>query len=292
VVTGANSGLGYATAKALAAKGATVVMACRRKEAADEAIDQLREQVPGAEVRLQLLDLASLESVREAAARLSAEHERIDLLINNAGVMAVPKRATADGFEMHLGTNHLGHFALTGLLLDRVLAAGPGSRIVTVTSLVHWPGRIDFADLQSERRYNKWVAYCQSKLANLLFTSELQRRLSARAAATIALSSHPGYAHTNLQFSGAEMAGAKMSARAFRLFNAILAQGPDAGALPTLRAATDPTARGDELYGPALLMRRGAARNPRAPQAKNAGAALRLWEISEGLTGMSYSLSA
>jgi NAD(P)-dependent dehydrogenase (short-subunit alcohol dehydrogenase family) len=190
---------------------------------------------------------------------------------------------------MHFGTNHLGHFALTGLLLDRMLAAGPGSRIVTVTSLVHWAGRIDFDDLQSDRRYNKWAAYCQSKLANLLFTSELQRRLSATGVGTVALSSHPGYAHTNLQFSGAEMAGAKMSARAFRVFNAVLAQSPEAGALPSLRAATDPAARGDALYGPALLMRRGAAINPRAPQAKKVEAARRLWEVSEDLTGVTYS---
>ncbi|MFJ2672384.1 SDR family NAD(P)-dependent oxidoreductase [Streptomyces sp. NPDC087525] len=285
VITGANTGLGFETAAALAARGAHVVLAVRNLDKGKEAAARITARTPGAALTLQRLDLSSLDSVRTAADELRAGHERIDLLINNAGVMWTPKAVTKDGFELQLGTNHLGHFALTGLLLDRILPV-PGSRIVTVSSQAHRLGAsIDFDDLQSERRYSRTGAYGQSKLANVLFTYELQRRL-AGGYATIALASHPGGAATEL----ARDAYPPVRLLFDKLIVPLVAQGPDMGALPSLRAATDPGATGGQFYGPdGLFTMRG---HPKAAKshAKSYDRATqhRLWTVSEELTGVTY----
>ncbi|HET6817030.1 MAG TPA: oxidoreductase, partial [Mycobacteriales bacterium] len=209
VVTGTNSGLGFVTARELARAGATVVMTSRDAERGEAARLRVLAAVPKADVRLEALDLASLASVRDFVTRVSAAYDGIDLLVNNAGVMAIPRATTADGFEMQLGTNHLGHFALTGLLLPSLLAR-TGSRVVTVSSTAHKIGSIDFDDLLGEKRYWSWGAYAQSKLANLLFAYELQRRLDAAGASTISVAAHPGYASTNLQAVGPQRSGNKL----------------------------------------------------------------------------------
>src|SRR6266436_3226871 len=240
VVTGANTGLGFETARVLAARGASVVLAVRDTGKGKAAAARIAGTAPGADVTVQPLDLASLDSVRAAAAELRARHPRIDLLINNAGVMLPPKQATVDGFELQLGTNHLGHFALTGLLLEQMLPV-PGSRVVTVSSIAHRiRARINFGDLQSERSYSRVAAYSQSKLANLMFTYELARRLSG-AGTTIAVAAHPGLAGTEL--------GRNLPAIA-AFFYARVTQKPAMGALPVLRAATDPGVSGGQYYGP------------------------------------------
>lgn len=243
VITGANTGLGFETAAALAAHGAHVVLAVRNLDKGKQAAARITEATPGAEVELQELDLTSLASVRAAAAQLKSDHQRIDLLINNAGVMYTPRQTTADGFEMQFGTNHLGHFALTGLLIDRLLPVA-GSRVVTISSVGHRiRAAIHFDDLQWERRYRRVAAYGQAKLANLLFTYELQRRL-APGGTTIAVASHPGVSNTEL---------VRNMPRPLVAVAAILAplmQDAELGALPTLRAATDPAVRGGQYFGP------------------------------------------
>src|SRR5215212_1873800 len=243
IVTGANSGLGYETAAILADKGAHVVLAVRNLDKGKEAVDRIKAASPNAVVALRELDLTSLDSVRKAADELRAAHPRIDLLINNAGVMYVPKRETTkDGFEMQFGTNHLGHFALTGQLLDNMLPV-EGSRVVTVSSVGHRiMARIHFDDPQLERKYNRVVAYGQSKLANLLFTYELQRRLSQKGTPTVALAAHPGFSDTELM---RHLPGF-IPDFLWRPF----AQPAAMGARPTLRAATDPGAQGGQYYGP------------------------------------------
>jgi NAD(P)-dependent dehydrogenase (short-subunit alcohol dehydrogenase family) len=281
VITGANSGLGLEAARVLAQRGAAVVLACRDLAKAKDATDQIRAAAPGAELSTVRLDLGSLASIREAAEELRAGHDRLDLLINNAGLMMTPHGRTEDGFELQLGTNHLGHFALTGLLLDRMLEV-PGSRVVTVSSNGHRLGRINFGDLQSERRYSRTRAYGQSKLANLLFTYELQDRLTRAGAATQALAAHPGTSRTNLtQYLPVLMrAGAAL----------LPTQGSAMGAVPVLRAATDPDARGGEYYGPAGLgENRGPARRVQSSaRSHDTEAARRLWDESVQLTGVSY----
>lgn len=288
VVTGANSGLGFEAAVALARAGATVVLACRSAESGREALLRLRGQVPDADATLASLDLASLEAVATFADNFLRDSQPLDLLINNAGVMAIPYARTVDGFEMQFGTNHLGHFALTGRLLPALLA-GRRSRVVTVSSFAHRMGRIDFTDPQAERRYQKWTAYGSSKLANLLFTYELQRRAGAAGAPLLALAAHPGYAATNLQSRGPQLAGSRFSERGAALANRILAQSAAAGALPTLRAATDPSADGGTFFGPGgLLMRGDPTRVQPSSAARDPGVARRLWELSEELTGVRY----
>src|ERR1700732_1398367 len=242
VITGANTGLGYETAAALAAKGASVVLAVRNLDKGKEAARRIEQPTPGAQVQLQELDLSSLDSIRAAADELRSNHESIDLLINNAGVMFTPKSTTKDGFELQFGTNHLGHFALTGLLLDRVLAV-PGSRVVTVSSIGHrYPAGIRFDDLHWQRRYSRAGAYGQSKLANLLFTYELQRRLTSTH--TIAAAAHPGASRTELSRNTPPWM--RVLTGPFELTD----QGADMGALPTLRAATDPGVLGGQYFGP------------------------------------------
>jgi NAD(P)-dependent dehydrogenase (short-subunit alcohol dehydrogenase family) len=291
LVTGANSGLGFQTARALAGKGASVLMACRNQEKGAEALARVKAEHPDAKAELLELDLADLSSVRRAANDALARHERLDLLINNAGVMAIPHRTTADGFEMQFGTNHLGHFALTGLLLDRILST-EDSRVVSVSSGAHRIGRMNFDDLQGERRYRKWRAYGQSKLANLLFTRELQRRLAASDASTIAVVAHPGYASTHLQTAGPKMAGSNVMTRFFGLANRFFSQSDAMGALPQLYAATAPTVVGGEFFGPdgRTGMQGYPTRVGMTRAARNDADARRLWVASEDLTGVSYDL--
>ncbi|MEO3758732.1 SDR family NAD(P)-dependent oxidoreductase [Mycobacterium sp. B14F4] len=282
VITGANTGLGYQTAAALAAKGARVVLAVRNLDKGKDAARRIEQATPGAQVELQELDLTSLDSVRTAAEQLNANHQAVDLLINNAGVMFTPKSTTKDGFELQFGTNHLGHFALTGLLLDRVLAA-PGSRVVTVSSQGHrFVSGVRFDDLQSERDYSRVGAYGQSKLANLMFTYELQRRLAGTH--TIAAAAHPGGSNTEL---------ARNTPLPLRLFFGALAplmQGPDVGALPTLRAATDPGVLGGQYFGPdGLGEQRGHPKVVTSSEASyDVDAQRRLWTLSEELTSVTF----
>jgi NAD(P)-dependent dehydrogenase (short-subunit alcohol dehydrogenase family) len=282
IVTGANSGIGYHAALELARRGASVVLACRSAERGRAAHDRIGGAVPGAEVELGILDLADLASVREFAGRQAGRP--LDILVNNAGVMALPKRATADGFEMQFGTNHLGHFALTGLLLPALRAAA-SPRVVTVTSGFAWAGKLDFGDLQGERRYRKWNAYAQSKLANLVFTRELGRRVPE----ITSVAAHPGFAATNLQQTGPRMQGAKVQERLMGAVNPIVAQSAAAGALPTLYAATAPDAEQGACYGPRLAQYRGApTKVVVTPKAKRPDLGTRLWEASESLTGVRY----
>ncbi|HEX2284469.1 MAG TPA: SDR family NAD(P)-dependent oxidoreductase [Mycobacterium sp.] len=284
VITGANTGLGYETAAALAAKGAHVVLAVRNLEKGKAAADLIARRTPGASVALQELDLTSLESVRAAAEQLKSNYDAIDLLINNAGVMMTPKSTTKDGFELQFGTNHLGHFALTGLLLDRVLAA-PGSRVVTVSSTGHRFARgIRFDDLQWEHSYSRVGAYGQSKLANLMFTYELQRRLHGTN--TIAAAAHPGGSNTEL---------ARNLPVAFRGLATVVAplmQRPEMGALPILRAATDPGVLGGQYFGPdGFGEQRGYPKVVASSQASHDTAAQRrLWTVSEELTGVTFPI--
>jgi NAD(P)-dependent dehydrogenase (short-subunit alcohol dehydrogenase family) len=288
VITGANSGIGLETAKVLAARGAMVVLAGRDPGRTAAAADQVRDAAAGAQAETAELDLASLDSVRAAAADISSRFPRLDLLINNAGLMFPPYGLTKDGFELQFGTNHLGHFALTGLLLPSMLEV-PGSRVVTVSSNGHRAGRINFSDLNSAHRYNKYTAYGQSKLANLLFTYELQRRLTAAGAPTIAVAAHPGTARTQLTRHMSGVASASMGTR-FRALNSWMVQDADMGALPTLRAATDPGATGGAYFGPDGFLQ--LVGNPvlvrSNMRSQNHDTQRRLWVESEKLTNVSY----
>ncbi|MFF0015428.1 oxidoreductase [Streptomyces sp. NPDC005374] len=286
VVTGANSGIGYVTARELARRGAHVVLACRSEARGVEAGDRLAAEVPGAEVEFARLDLGDLASVREFAT--AYPYDRLDLLVNNAGVMALPYGTTADGFETQFGTNHLGHFALTGLLLPTLLAT-PAARVVTVSSTAHALANIDIDDLNSERRYRRWIAYGRSKTANLLFVHELARRLAAHGSDVTAAAAHPGYAATNLQTAGPSMAGRRATERFMRIGNRYFAQSADSGALPTLYAATAPGVPPDSFTGPSLAGWRGSpAPSWRAPWTRDDQASRRLWAASEQLTGVTY----
>ena len=285
VITGANSGIGFEAAAVLAAKGARVVLAVRDLAKGEQAAARINDRHRDADVALQELDLASLESVRAAAHDLKAEYPQISLLINNAGVSATPKTLTKDGFELQFGTNHLGHFALTGLLFDHLLPA-EDSRVVTVSSLGHRVrSTIDFGNLQSERRYDAFAAYGRSKLANLLFTYELQRRLTANHEATIAVAAHPGSSRTDLL---------RKSPGWLRISSAVLGpllfQSPRMGALPTLRASTDPTVRGGQYYGPGgFAEQRGYPKCVHSSaQSRDEELQRRLWMVSEELTGVNY----
>lgn len=291
VVTGANSGLGLETAIALAGAGAQLVMACRTPSKAASALEELRRRVPNANAELMTLDLADLASVRRFAAEFSARHPRLDLLVNNAGVMAVPLSRTADGFEMQIGTNHLGHFALTGLLMDR-LAAGRDARIVNLASLAHrWTLGLDLEDLNFERRsYNKWDAYGKSKLANLLFTFELQHRLETRGPKLLVAAAHPGYASTNLQLVGPQLSGSAVARAFMQTANALIGQSAAMGALPALYAATASDVRSGDYYGPDGFQQiHGHPRKVGCRKAaRDLATAARLWDLSEELTGVRY----
>jgi NAD(P)-dependent dehydrogenase (short-subunit alcohol dehydrogenase family) len=283
VITGSNTGLGLETAKALAARGARVVLAVRNLDKGKDAAAVIAADSPGADVTLQALDLSSLDSVRAAAAELRSQHDHIDLLINNAGLMYPPRSTTKDGFEMQFGTNHLGHFAFTGLLLDRLLPV-PGSRVITVSSIGHRiNAAIHFDDLQWEHRYSRIGAYGQSKLSNLLFTYELQRRLAPHAT-TIATAAHPGGSDTEL---------IRHLPRALKFAIPLLRplfQSAAMGALPTLRAATDPGVLGGQYYGPdGFGEQRGYPKVvPSSDQSHNLDLQRRLWTVSEELTGVTF----
>jgi NAD(P)-dependent dehydrogenase (short-subunit alcohol dehydrogenase family) len=290
VVTGASTGLGFQVARMLSGHGAAVILGCRDVTRAEAAAGRIRGAVPGARVRTMPLDLASLASVRGAAGWLRGECPSLDLLVNNAGGINPRYRRTADGFETTLAVNHLGPFALTGLVLDLLLAA-PAARIVAVSSVGHRRGSIHFDDLQSERGYRYQQAYFQSKLANLMFSYELQRRLAAAGAPAIAVAAHPGNARTEL---GRDMPAARViiSPR-LRLLTSWLLQSPQAGALPIARAAADPDVRGGEYYGPGGWHEWTGPpeRVDSIPRSHDADAQHRLWEVSEQLTGVTYHIS-
>lgn len=279
VVTGANSGIGYEAAKALAHRGAHVILACRSPERGKQAVERLRDERPRGEVSLRPLDLADLDDVRRFADGVRADHPRLDLLIHNAGVMVPPFSRTKQGFELQFGTNHLGHFALGGHLLP-ALAASPGSRLVVVYSGVHTFGRVDFDDPNYERRpYRAAMAYAQSKLANVLYATELHRRLGGRGPAITA--AHPGWTATDLQ----------RTATAARWLNPLFAMKPADGALPTLRAATDPGARSGSFWGPSGWRELNGPPVPGRIAARGADldVAARLWALSESATGVRYA---
>ncbi|SOX53889.1 short chain dehydrogenase [Mycobacterium ahvazicum] len=287
VITGANTGIGFHTAVALAGKGADVVLAVRNPAKGQEAVARIAAKYPNARVRVLRLDLTSLRAIRESADEIRSAYEGIDLLINNAGVCYTDKGYTRDGFELQLGTNHLGHFALTGLLLDRLLPI-KGSRVVTVSSVGHRTlAKIRFDDLQSERSYNRVKAYGQSKLANLLFTYELQRRLALKGTPTVALAAHPGGSKTELLRN---MPG-WIRPPAQLVWN-MWAQSAEMGALPTLRAATDPAAQGGHYYGPdRILENHGHPKIVRSSkQSHDKALQKRLWTVSEELTGVTFPL--
>ncbi len=291
VVTGANSGLGLITARELARRGADVVLACRNTTKGDEAAAAIRRDAASAKVDVQALDLADLASVHAFA---EARSEPLDLLVNNAGVMGIPRSQTKDGFEMQFGVNHLGHFALTGLLMPRLLKAD-GPRVVTLSSTAHKMGRMNFDDLQGERRYFRWSAYGQSKLSNLLFAFELQRKADAAGAGLTSVAAHPGYAATNLQTRGPEAGGllTRLEDVFMAVSNFVVAQSDEMGTLPQLYVATMPDVPGGSYVGPdgfqeqrghpTIVGSTSAARDQRAAE--------RLWQVSEELTGVSYEFA-
>lgn len=291
LVTGANSGIGLETARALAAHGAHVVMACRNDEKARLAADLLEKDLDRASLELLHLDLSDLVSVRQAADRFLSQHACLDLLVNNAGVMGTPYRQTADGFELQMATNHLGHFALTGLLLNRLLTT-VRSRVVTVSSLLHRGGRIPFGDVAGTTVRNTWLNYGTSKLANLLFTAELSRRLAASGEPTIAVAAHPGWTRSNLAGTGAAVGSGQFRARVGGAFGHRLGQATASGALPSLYAGTAPGVANGDYIGPSHLFELyGPPRNVRPNRsARNLSDAARLWEISEALTEIRYSV--
>lgn len=281
IVTGANSGIGYETARALAHKGATVVLACRNADKAQVALDRIQAESPAGAVEFLKLDLSSLESVREFAEKFAEAHRQLDILVANAGVMMPPEKSeTADGFELQMGTNHLGHFALVGRLLPMLLATKE-SRVVVVSSVAHRAGNMNFEDLNWQtRRYRRWKSYGQSKLANLLFTYELQRRLQKAGADTIAAAAHPGWTATNLQKDSAFI----------RWFNPLFGMKPAQGALPSLYAATADNVAGGDYYGPGgFYEMKGYPKKVKSVQASHdADVAARLWQVSEELTQVRF----
>jgi NAD(P)-dependent dehydrogenase (short-subunit alcohol dehydrogenase family) len=283
VVTGANSGLGLVTARELARAGATVVMACRNLDKGHAAVEQIRAAAPDAQVQLEELNLASLESVRGFAERHTATHDGLDLLINNAGVMAPPRRRTVDGFELQFGTNHLGHFLLTTQLLDS-MEGREDARVVTLSSTAHKIGRISFDNLDGDRYYFRWRAYGQSKLANLLFALELDRRLRRADSTVKSLAAHPGYAATNLQSASPPM----IDRMVMRVSNKLVAQSEEMGALPTLFAATEPGLEGGTYVGPDGPSEQRGHPTIVSPngRARDEDTARRLWQVSEELTGV------
>jgi protochlorophyllide reductase len=293
LVTGANSGIGYEKARALAAHGAHVILACRDDDKARRARDKLESELERSSLELLHLDLADLVAIRRAADAVLADHARLDILVNNAGVMGTPYRQTADGFELQMATNHLGHFALTGLLLDRIVTTAR-SRIVTVSSHLHRMGRLQRDDVAGAAFHNTWVTYGTSKLANLLFTAELSRRLLAAGLPTQALAAHPGWTRSNLAGSGAALGNSRLRRKLGRAAGTALGQAAAGGALPVLCAATSSSVHSGQYVGPAHFF--GLYGPPRVARpsrrARDAGAAAALWEASEELTGVRYPVDA
>ena len=289
VITGANSGLGLASAVALARHGAEVVLACRSPERGEAALAQVRAAATGAYPQVVTLDLGDLGSVAKAADELGSRVDKVDVLMNNAGIMAVPYAPTVDGFESQFGTNHLGHFAFTGRIVALVSAA-PSPRIVTTSSFAHWFGRIRWLDPNWEHSYRKWQAYGQSKLANLLFAFELDRRAGSHGSSVMSVAAHPGYAATQLQTAGPQLEGSQMKADAAAFGNRLFAQPAASGAWPQLFAATAAGVAGGDFFGPdRLLGLRGHPKRTWAhAKAYDPRASRRLWELSEALTGVVY----
>jgi NAD(P)-dependent dehydrogenase (short-subunit alcohol dehydrogenase family) len=290
VITGANSGIGFAAAEVLAARGARVVLACRDATKMKAATDALRATAgKGALIEQVVLDLGSLAAVRSSAAEIARRFPQVDVLINNAGVMFLPYRETLDGVEMQFGTNHLGHFALTGLLLPQLLAS-PAPRVVNVSSIMHNVGALVVADIPKPRVYDEQRAYGMSKLANLLFTYELDRRAKAAGSALLSTACHPGYSSTNLQGVGPRMSGSALMGAVMSMGNVVLAQSAAMGALPTLYAAVEPTIAGSEYVGPRFLFGlRGAPVVGKSSAASHdAESARALWEVSERLTRVRF----
>lgn len=279
IVTGANRGIGYATARALAGKGATVILACRDREKGEAAVQQISQAYPEAKASAGLLDLGDLASVRRFADEFNSQQNRLDMLINNAGIMRTPFGRTADGFELQLATNHLGHFALTGLLLGQLIGT-PKARVVTVTSWGHHFGKIDFDNLNAEKGYDAGGAYAQSKLANVLFTYELQRRFERAGVDAIAAVVHPGATKTDLPVHWPMV----------RILTPLIGQAPEMGALPTLYAATAPDVQGGDYYGPRNWRGlRGPPKKLRSSRGSyDTEVAAKLWVVSEALTGVRY----
>jgi len=292
VVTGANSGLGYEGTRAFADAGATVVMACRSTDRGERAARKIRERTDSGELDVRECDLADLDSVAAFASGVRDAYDGVDVLCNNAGVMAIPRQETVDGFEMQLGVNHFGHFALTGQLLPELRASDGESRVVTQSSGAHTAGEMDFSDLQSEQSYGKWSAYGRSKLANLLFAYELQDRLSDADEAIISVACHPGYADTELQFRGPREMGSTVRMAGMRVANALFGQSAAQGALPMLYAATAEDVIGGEYVGPGgLLNMRGYPELQQSnADSRDEADAEQLWTVSEELTGVSYGL--
>jgi NAD(P)-dependent dehydrogenase (short-subunit alcohol dehydrogenase family) len=293
LVTGANSGIGYETARALAGHGAHVILACRDEEKARRARDKMESELERSSLELLHLDLADLVSVRRAADEVLSVHARLDLLINNAGVMGTPYRQTADGFELQMATNHLGHFALTGLLLDRILTT-ERSRVVTVSSHMHRMGRLRPDDVAGVAFHNTWASYGTSKLANLLFTAELSRRLEAAGLRTLALAAHPGWTRSNLAGSGAALGTNRLRRKVARAAGTFLGQSAAGGALPVLCAATSSSVGPGQYIGPASVG--GLYGPPRVARpsrrARDPRSAVELWAASEDLTGVHFSVGA
>jgi len=293
-ITGANSGIGFHTARGLARAGCAVILACRDKAKAEAARTRILTEIPGAQIEIVQLDLASLESVRTAAETFLATARPLDLLINNAGIMAIPeRRLTSDGFELQLGTNHLGHFALTGLLMPAMLGGNSRDRrrIITVSSIAHRGATMDFANLQWDHDYKPWPAYRRSKLANLLFAFELERRLRRASASVMGVAVHPGVSNTNL-FAAGPGQGGGLLAKIIPPFITLVAQSEEQGALPTLYAATAPQIHGGHFYGPdGFRQMRGYPVAVRAEtQAYDERLADQLWQVSEQLTGVRYPI--
>lgn len=289
LVTGANSGLGYEVTLALAEKGAQVVMACRSIDKGEAAARQIRQQCPSATLAVMALDLTNLATVRRFVTAFQEKYAALHILCNNAGIMAIPRRETVDGFEMQLGVNHLGHFALTGLLLP-VLLQAPQARVVHVSSGLHQNGTIKFDDLMGRQRYDKWGAYSQSKLANLLFAYELQRKFTANQVDAMSVGTHPGYAATNLQSVGPSMEGSRLMKIVMAFANRFLAQSAEKGALPLLYAAVAPDVNGCDYIGPTGRMGAGAPGKTHSnAESYNPAVAAKLWAVSVELTQVDYA---
>jgi NAD(P)-dependent dehydrogenase (short-subunit alcohol dehydrogenase family) len=293
VVTGANSGLGFEATRAFAQKGASVVMACRDRDRAQSAKEKISSAVSEPSLSIIELDLADLDSIQSFAETFTEEYDDLHVLCNNAGIMAIPRQETADEFEMQFGVNHLGHFALTGLLLDHLRGTEGETRVVTQSSGLHENGAIDFEDLHGEQEYDRWDAYAQSKLANLLFAYELDRRLRATDASVTSVGCHPGYADTDLQRRGPEMRGSKIRLWGMKIANTLFAQSAQRGAFPLLYAATASDISGGEYVGPGgFLNMRGA---PEIQQSNDRSydedVAAQLWDVSAELTGVSYEFA-
>ncbi len=287
VITGANSGLGYFSTKVLSSKGAEVVMAVRSMEKGEKAREAILEEYPEASLNLMELDLSSLDSIHQFSEQFKDRFNRLDVLINNAGIMQPPRLETVDGFELQFGVNHLGHFALTGLLLPVLINTG-GSRVVTQSSIAHLFGKINFDDINHVRRYGRTKAYAQSKIANLYFSYELDRRLRQINSSTISVAVHPGYTRTNLQKSGPQIGGKSLMSRVYSVIDRIFAQKVEMGSLPMLYASTMDDIEGGDFIGPKRIGRGYPKRIRSNKRSYDLIVAKKLWELSEKMTGIEY----